>query len=126
KRRFPSILNGLTRRRHISFPQKQGSPSWLDPPRDSIDKKILKQCPQRAPSRTHQRNSYVALRYVPVALKVLEIRDSCCRQVAQNIGVVRLPVPVVASADHHARDGIQRPRPDASRALVEVTRILVQ
>ena len=46
--------------------------------------------------------------------------------VAQHIGVVRLPLAVVALADDDGRDGIERTMQDAAAAVVEVARVLLE
>ena len=57
---------------------------------------------------------------------IVQGRDLAGRQIAQNIGIVGLPVTVVALANESCGDGMERSRPDAAGTLVEVARVLVK
>ena len=56
----------------------------------------------------------------------VEIGDAAGGEVAEDVGVVELAVAVVAAADECGGEGVPGPRGDASGALVEVTRVLME
>src|ERR1700722_6110326 len=95
------------------------------PPRYLLHQKLLKKVPDRTrsgpnqPVLNHQPTS-------PVARRIISVRDPRRRQVAQHIGVVRLPLPVISLADRNRRHRIKRPRPDTSLALIKITWVLMK
>src|SRR5258705_13410833 len=77
--------------------------------RDSLDQKLLEQGPHRTRARTDQRVPDRQLRSLPIARRIVQIRNSRRRQITHHIGVDRLPAPVISLTDDHARDSMQRP-----------------
>ena len=57
---------------------------------------------------------------------VLERRDGSRGEASENTGVVRLPVAVVALADHGVGHRVEGPLPLGAGAFVKVTRILLE
>ena len=61
-----------------------------------------------------------------IAVRVVEAGDAAGREVSEDVGVVWLPVSVVAFADDDGRDGVEGTVDDAAFAFVEVARVLMK
>src|ERR1700683_5107992 len=57
---------------------------------------------------------------------IIQIGEAACGKISKNERVIRLPVPVVALTDHRIRNGVEKSRLPAARALVEISRVLLQ
>src|SRR5580704_2861169 len=57
---------------------------------------------------------------------IIQGRDLAGRQTPQNIGIIGLPVPIMALANECGRDGIQGSRTKTAGALVKVSGILMK
>ena len=88
--------------------------------------KFLEQRPERAFSDAEQRVVHGDLYAVTIAARIVEGRDAGRAEIPENVGVVGLPVTVVALADRNRRDGVQRADDDVAVPPVEVARVLVQ
>src|SRR5260370_34923624 len=96
-----------------------------DSTRDFLDEELLEQRTHCTRASTDQRIPDRQLRPLTIARRIVHVRNSRRRQITQHIGVVRLPAPIVSLAEHYARDSMKRPRPDTSRAVVQIPLILL-
>lgn len=61
-----------------------------------------------------------------LAVGIVEAGDTAGGEIAEDVGVVWLPVSVVAFADDYRRDGVEGAVDDLSFSLVEVAGVLVE
>ncbi len=87
---------------------------------------LLEQRSERALGDSEQGIVYGHLHAVPTAFRIVKRRDSGGAEIPENIGIVGLPVTVVALANRYRRNGVQRADDDVSVSAVEVARVLVQ
>ena len=87
---------------------------------------LLKQRAETAFADANEDVVHRGLEVVTGAVRVVQAGERAGAHVAQHIGVVRLPVAVVALADDHRGDGVQRAVDDRAAAVVEVARVLAE
>src|SRR5262245_52198746 len=61
-----------------------------------------------------------------ITLRVIEVGNAACGEAAEDGGVVRLPVSIVALADERIGERIKHSRMFASAPFVKVSRILLE
>src|ERR1700735_2780328 len=94
--------------------------------RDFLDEELLEEASDRSTRGTDEGVADGEASTVSVRGGIVDVRDPSGSEVAEDVGVVGLPFPVVAFADDDGGDGIQGARGDGTCAFVEVARVLME
>src|ERR1700677_1765024 len=94
--------------------------------RDLADQELFEQGTDCTGGGAEERVADSELDSIPIGRWVVDVRDSCRGEIAEDVGIVGLQMAVVALADDDACDGIEGARGNASRAFVEIARILMK
>src|SRR5215470_19279840 len=90
------------------------------------DKELLEDCSDSGFAESYESRGEYQARSVMAGGRVVQIRQSACREVSADVGVVRLPMAVIALCDEAAGESVEEPRAFAAGALIEIARILLQ
>src|SRR5262249_22300536 len=94
--------------------------------RESADDEFLEEIGGSVRADADQRGFHGEAEAVAVLSRVIEIGDAASGQASENAGVVRLPVTVIALADHGVGEGEKNAGSRGAVASVEITRVLLE
>src|ERR1700722_5665871 len=94
--------------------------------RDLPNQELFEECTNCTGGSIEERITDCESSSISIGRRVVDVRDPCGGEVPKHIGVVRLPMAVVAAADKYTCNGIEGSGANAPHTFVEITRILME